>query len=75
MHNWKRGNRRRTIIGERTKNKSPAHKERMKAKIAEGGMMKMDPAHMEKMKQHMGMMHEMMESLMMQQELMMPPKK
>ena len=53
----------------------PAHKEKMKAKMAEGGMMKMDPAHMEKMKQHMAMMHQMMESLMMQQELMMPPKK
>jgi hypothetical protein len=53
----------------------PAHKEKMKAKMADGGMMKMGPAHMDKMKQHMGMMHQMMESLIMQQELMMPPKK
>ena len=59
-----------------------AHMASMKAKMADGGMMSygdkpmaMDPAHMEKMKQHMGMMHQMMESLIMQQELMMPPKK
>ena len=52
-----------------------AHMASMKAMMAEGGMMKMDPAHMEKMKQHMAMMHQMMESRMMQQELMMPPKK
>jgi len=59
-----------------------AHMASMKAKMAEGGMMEhgdkpmaMDPARMEKMKQHMGMMHQMMESLIMQQELMMLPKK
>ena len=58
------------------------HMASMKAKMADGGMMShgdkpmaMDPAHMEKMKQHMGMMHQMMESLIMQQELMMPLKK
>ena len=59
-----------------------AHMASMKAKMADGGMMShgdkpmaMDPVHMEKMKQHMGMMHQMMESLIMQQELMMPLKK
>lgn len=33
--------------------------------------MTMDPAHMEKMQKHMTMMHDMMESLIIQQELMM----
>ena len=33
--------------------------------------MAMDPAHMEKMHQHMAMMHELMERLIVQQELMM----
>ncbi len=35
------------------------------------GAMKMDAAHMEKMATHMAMMHQMMESLMVQQQLMM----
>jgi hypothetical protein len=35
------------------------------------GEMKMDAAHMEKMAKHMAMMHQMMESLMVQQQLMM----
>lgn len=35
------------------------------------GPMKMDAAHMEKMGKHMAMMHQMMESLMLQQQMMM----
>ena len=35
--------------------------------------MTMDPAHMEKMLKHMAMMHQMLESLMVQQQLMMKP--
>ena len=59
-----------------------AHMTSMKAKMSEGGMMAqgkgpmtMDPAHMQKMQQHMGMMHQMMERLMLQQQLMMKPEK
>jgi hypothetical protein len=37
--------------------------------------MEMDAAHMEKMHKHMTMMHDMMERLMVQQELMMQPAK
>lgn len=37
--------------------------------------MAMDPAHMEKMGRHMAMMHQMMESLMVQQQLMMKPSR
>lgn len=64
-----------TSHGDKPMAMDPAHNEKMKANMADGGMMKMDPAHMEKMKQHMEMMHQMVESLMIQQELMMPPKK
>ena len=35
--------------------------------------MTMDPAHMKKMRDHMAMMHQMLESLMVQQQLMMNP--
>ena len=35
--------------------------------------MTMDPAHMKKMRDHMAMMHQMLESLMVQQQLMMKP--
>ena len=35
--------------------------------------MTMDAAHMEKMRNHMAMMHQMLESLMVQQQLMMKP--
>jgi hypothetical protein len=59
-----------------------AHMTTMKAKMADGSMMSegkepmaMDAAHMEKMKQHMVMMHQMMERLVLQQQLMMPSKK
>lgn len=39
------------------------------------GPMPMDAAHMEKMGKHMAMMHQMMESLMVQQQMMMKSKK
>ena len=35
--------------------------------------MTMDPSHMKKMRDHMAMMHQMLESLMVQQQLMMKP--
>jgi hypothetical protein len=62
-----------------------AHMAEMKGMSAMGGMMDgkmmdgkpmpitMDPAHMEKMHKHMAMMHEMMERLIIQQDLMMKP--
>ena len=59
-----------------------AHMTAMNGMMDMGGMMAgkpmtmpmpMDPAHMEKMHNHMAMMHQMMESLMVQQQLMMRP--
>ena len=58
------------------------HMSEMNAMMDMGGMkaqkpmampMTMDPAHMEKMLKHMAMMHQMLESLMVQQQLMMKP--
>lgn len=53
----------------------------MKAMMKMDGMMAgkpmsmpMDPSHMEKMQQHMALMHQMMERLMVQQQLMMPTR-
>lgn len=49
----------------------------MGGKMMEGNPMPMamDAAHMDKMHKHMAMMHEMMERLMVQQDLMMKPTK
>ncbi len=62
-----------------------AHMSSMKGMMADGHMMSqgekpmapmaMHPAQMQKMKQHMDMMHQMMERLMLQQQLMISPKK
>lgn len=61
-----------------------AHMTAMNGMMDMGGMMAgkpmtmpmpMDPAHMEKMHNHMAMMHQMMESLMVQQQLMMRPSR
>ena len=59
-----------------------AHMSAMNGMMDMGGMMAgkpmampmtMDRAHMEKMRNHMAMMHQMLESLMVQQHLMMKP--
>ena len=60
------------------------HMSAMKGMMDMGGMMAqkpmampmtMDPSHMKKMRDHMAMMHQMLERLMVQQQLMMKPAK
>ena len=59
-----------------------AHMSAMNGMMDMGGMMAgkpmttpmtMDPSRMQKMRDHMAMMHQMLESLMVQQQLMMKP--